>query len=111
MVQSEFAILQNSVKLKRQCVAVKRDCLYYGYVLLCIFHVKMQAANEEHAYNRARNLFGDIKRRWRSDVLRITIRNKTKRRIKRKRPKKTVSNRIGIIRTANFHGKIRHLQF
>lgn len=66
LVQYEFAILQNSVKLKRQCVALKRDCLYYDYVLLCIFHVKMQAANEEYASNRARNLFGDVKRRWRS---------------------------------------------
>lgn len=63
-VQSEFAILQSSVKLKRQCVALTRDCLYYDYILLCIFHVKMQAPNEELAYNRARNLFGDIKRRW-----------------------------------------------
>lgn len=64
-VQSEFAILQNSVKLKRQCVAFTQDCLYYDYILLCIFHVKMQAANKAHAYNRAQNLFGDIKRRWR----------------------------------------------
>lgn len=106
LVQSKFAILQNCVKLKRQCVAAKRGCLYYGYGLLCIFHVKMKATNEESAYNRARNLFGDIKRRWRLDVLRIKIRHKIKRRINRKGPKKTVSNDLEIIRTANFHRKI-----
>lgn len=41
--QSEFTTLKNIDKLKRQCVALKRYCLYCVYILLCIFHVKMQA--------------------------------------------------------------------